>query len=301
MATNNQVNTGLSGSTGTGTFVGSTSPTIVTPRIGQINDTNGNAMLHLIPTASAVNYFNFTNNAAGGSVFMVADGTDTDIALVLTAKGSQVVAIQGANGSVSPVVIYNGTGLQHATTLSFSNTAASRTVTFPDATGTLLMTGQAISTVPSIAFSSTSGVIGTTTNDNAASGSVGEFVSSIVADNTVSLTTATNTDATSISLTAGDWDVWGNVSLNGNGSTVVTTTLGWISSTSATLPASNIYATQLYAVAGALVYSVSPQSFCVPSRRFSLSGTTTIYLSARSVFTTSTSTLGGAIYARRVR
>ena len=34
MATNNAVNTSLSGQTGTGTFVGSTSPTLVTPALG---------------------------------------------------------------------------------------------------------------------------------------------------------------------------------------------------------------------------------------------------------------------------
>lgn len=34
MATNNSVNTSLSGQTGTGTFVGSTSPTLVTPALG---------------------------------------------------------------------------------------------------------------------------------------------------------------------------------------------------------------------------------------------------------------------------
>jgi hypothetical protein len=34
MATNNAVNSGLSGTTGTGNFVGSTSPTLITPAIG---------------------------------------------------------------------------------------------------------------------------------------------------------------------------------------------------------------------------------------------------------------------------
>ena len=34
MATNNATNTPLSGSTGSGTFVGSTSPTLVTPALG---------------------------------------------------------------------------------------------------------------------------------------------------------------------------------------------------------------------------------------------------------------------------
>jgi hypothetical protein len=54
--------------------------------------------------------------------------------------------------------------------------------------------------------------------------------------------------------------------------------------------------------AGAILpYSIAPISFTVPGFRLSLSGTTTVYLTVRSAFITSTSTAGGAIYARRVR
>lgn len=42
MATNNQVNVGLSGQTGTGSFVGSTSPTLVTPTLGVASATSIN-------------------------------------------------------------------------------------------------------------------------------------------------------------------------------------------------------------------------------------------------------------------
>lgn len=42
MATNNAVNTTLSGQTGTGTFVGSTSPTLVTPALGVATATSMN-------------------------------------------------------------------------------------------------------------------------------------------------------------------------------------------------------------------------------------------------------------------
>ena len=45
MATNDSVNSSLSGTTGTGNFVGNTSPTIVTPKINSVLDTNGNTIL----------------------------------------------------------------------------------------------------------------------------------------------------------------------------------------------------------------------------------------------------------------
>ena len=264
-------------------------------------DSNGNVMVSFQAVGSAVNHLEFANNS-GASVFLYAVGTAADISTSISAKGTGTVTLNGAVGSISPVVITNGTASQHATTLSFANTAASRTVTFPDATGTLLMTGQAISTVPSIAFSSTSGVIGTTTNDNAAALSVGELVSSVVGvGSPVALTTNTDANVTSISLTAGDWDVWGNVGFFGNSSTLVTILTGWISSTSATRPDGSLYANMLFASTGLLISSLSPCGFCVPSQRFSLSGTTTIYLSARATFTVSTMGAYGGIYARRRR
>ena len=71
---------------------------------------------------------------------------------------------------------------------------------------------------------------------NASAGYVGEFVSSVIAQGSaVTQTANAAVNVTSISLTAGDWDVWGNATLVTQG----TTTTGffvWISSTTAALP-----------------------------------------------------------------
>jgi len=68
-------------------------------------------------------------------------------------------------------------------------------------------------TATSIIFNpTTGGILGTTTNNNASAGYVGEFVSSeVLIGSAVSISANTATDLTSISLTAGDWDVWANV------------------------------------------------------------------------------------------
>lgn len=157
-------------------------------------------------------------------------------------------------------------------------------------------------TMPSITFNTTSGIIGTTTNDAAAALSVGEYVTSAVTSPAgISLNTATN--VTSISLTAGDWDVWGNITFDTASTTVLNQVLGWISSTSASLPADNSTIARLnWGSTGiSFVGTGVPASTAIVPRRFSLSGTTTIYLSGFATFSTSTANTVGFISARRVR
>lgn len=141
---------------------------------------------------------------------------------------------------------------------------------------------------------------GTATNDNAAVGRVGEYISStVLVGSGIALTDATNTNITSISLTAGDWDVWGTVvSELGVGATM-TSIAGWTSATSATLPTrpNNGAISIIQTTFGANAVTSVP----VNAQRVSLSATTTIYLSARSLFTGGTNTAYGFIGARRAR
>lgn len=155
-------------------------------------------------------------------------------------------------------------------------------------------------TMPSVTFNSTSGIIGTTTNDNAAAGSVGEYVSSVVlSGSAVPLTTTVTSDLTSISLTAGDWQVWALISFAGAGGTVFTNVTGWTSLVSVTGPTNLIdggYVTSPYTSSAGSLISIPVGYF-----RYSLAGTSTIYLSVNSAFSFSTAGAYGAIYARRIR
>jgi microcystin-dependent protein len=136
MATNNAVNTSLAGQSGTGQFVGNNSPTITTPRIvTQVNDTNGNAVLGITATASAVNYINLANAALSGVPTFSCLGTDTNIDMAFQSKGSGSFSFASTNST--PFGISSGTAYQHRTNFSFANTSATRTVTFQDASGTL--------------------------------------------------------------------------------------------------------------------------------------------------------------------
>jgi hypothetical protein len=146
--------------------------------------------------------------------------------------------------------------------------------------------------------------VGTSTNDNATAGSVGEYVSSIItAASKVALTTAVAADITNISLTAGDWDVWVNGFFNPAGTTVTTFGVLCVSLVSATLDTTIGRVGILSIPAAGFTGAGSGGNITTNTGpvRFSLASTTTLYFVARADFTTSTCHAYGGIFARRVR
>jgi hypothetical protein len=144
-------------------------------------------------------------------------------------------------------------------------------------------------------------IIGVTTNSNAPAGSVGEFVTStVVQGSAVALTTNTPANITSISLTAGDWDVSGNAIFTNGGTTNFTVWAGSFSATSATLDATPGRLTGNIIAAGN-VPGASQLNLAMPTARFSLASTTTIFFVSQATFTVSTAGAYGIIRARRVR
>lgn len=219
------------------------------------------------------------------SVLVLSQNTDQ---LILTGSGvAQSFAVAGPNSGT------NGGGLLAVTNggttvLSLGNKSA--------------VAGGAYSALPYIfvngSLTITGGNLiapGTTTNDNAATGIIGEYVESEIAfGSAISLTTTTAANVTSISLTAGDWNVWGHIDINASVS--MSAGFGWISTTSATLP--NAPNNGAYAAT-----ETATAVFTKPTgmRRLSISGTTTVYLSAEAIFASGTCVAWGGIYARRVR
>lgn len=154
----------------------------------------------------------------------------------------------------------------------------------------------------SLVFSSTTGIIGTTGAPGAAAGSVGQLVSStVLLASAVSISTGTAANITSISLTAGDWDVYGTVGTNGNAATIVQDIYGWISSTSATMPDASLVAGPSFGTTGVAIYAQSFYNFTAPQMYFQLGSTTTVYLSVKADFTINTNAAFGFILARRRR
>lgn len=194
MATNNMINTKLSGATGTGSIVGAVSPTLVSPTLG-------------VATATSINF--------------------------------------GASG--------------------------------------------------------TDGIKGVTNGGNAASGYVGEYISaSLLVGSKISLTNGNFKTLTSISLTAGDWDVCGTVCLEfaGATSTVRNMYLSLTNDAAGTAAGTNnnfVQSTE------ALAGETGTIAYPIGVARFSFASTTTVYLVGRAEFSAGTVDGYGFIGARRVR
>jgi len=143
------------------------------------------------------------------------------------------------------------------------------------------------------------GIVGTTTNNNADAGYVGEFVTaSRSTASPLSLTSTIPAAVTSISLTAGDWDVWakgGIIPSTGVNATLIS---GDINTTSGASFDANTAISAL--PINGVLYN-QPYTFSIEARRASLSATTTYYLNVGINFSGGSVTGFGTIYARRRR
>jgi hypothetical protein len=149
--------------------------------------------------------------------------------------------------------------------------------------------------------SQTGGIIGTTAANNANAGAVGELLTATIASPGTSLTTATPTNVVvaGLSLTAGDWDLWGNCCFLPAATTSITQLACGMSATTNTLPAAGSGLFQV--TQAATVPTAIPQCFSVQPVRVSIASTTSWFMVAQGAFTVSTLSAFGTLLARRVR
>jgi hypothetical protein len=217
-------------------------------------------------------------------------GTDVATALVVNVGSSgAVVTNGGALGTPSSGTVTNLTG---TASININGTVGATTAS-TGAFTTLSASG-------AITPSQTAGIVGTTTNNNADAGAVGEYVeSTIPSASKISLTNITGANVTSISLTAGDWDVWGNAYFDPAASTTFDLIISSISTVSATSPSRD---TGNQSVLKVLDFGTGiPSSVQPVPQRLSLSATTTVYLVVVCSFAVSTMHAFGTLRARRVR
>jgi hypothetical protein len=139
---------------------------------------------------------------------------------------------------------------------------------------------------------------GTTTNDSAAAGQIGEYLG-VQRLSTAGVALANNVDATitTLPLTAGDWDVWGSGGLtmvNGNGVTLRC----WINAAGAGQPSiDQMGGNAIEPTANNVPQAIVP----LTPMRVSIAGATTVTLGVNCTFSGGTISAWGKLMARRAR
>ncbi len=220
---------------------------------------------------------------------------------VTTSAGAVATTI--ANAAVTYAKIANVAGL------SVMGRSANSSGVPADITGTDGQILRVSGTALGFGKVKTSQITGTATNDTATAGDIGETLSiSRVLSNQLGLTSNTAANVcttTSITLTAGDWDVRAFGHLNLAGTTTSSDFQLAVSLTSATLPAGDTTGVptggEVIVRDNANIATGSLTSLVRPSFRVSVSGSTSIYLVAKCIFSVSTASISGFLEARRMR
>lgn len=147
----------------------------------------------------------------------------------------------------------------------------------------------------------TTNLRGTSTNDSASTGYLGEYVSSTTVNQTNCPSSGSYGDAASISLTAGDWDVSTVIVYIQNGATW-TASLTGISSTSGNSGTGLTQPENLVVQAWTSSSTTPEQSeTSIPRYRVSINSTTTYYAKVRSTYSAGQPKFLAFMSARRVR
>jgi hypothetical protein len=202
---------------------------------------------------------------------------------LLDPNGLKVLGITNAPSAVNYVEVSNaGTGIGPVLEAAGTDTNVQ-----------LVLMGQGTSGVA---------IKGVTDASNASSGNVGQNLSSVILGGTpLSLTSTSAKNLTSVSLTAGDWLVWGNITFLPSNTTSVNTIYAWLAPTnSLSIPDDSVLSGTSYGTTPIVSSGGDMGVTCIPFR-ISLSTTTIMYINAVSLFSISTMTMCGGIYATRIR
>lgn len=255
----------------------------------------------LAPIAANTVLGNFTASSAAPAAFAVSSCSTANSALKYTSGTGLSCGTTFALTSGGLSQFAATTSAQLAGVLS-DETGGSGVAVFnasPTFTGTAAFA--ALSATGTITPSQTNGIVGTTTDNNANAGSVGEYVISTATG--VATTSGATANCTSISLTAGDWEVTGMLGTFPAGGTTTSIVVGGISTTSATFgtvnpgpPALGNYFLHSSAIPAGFQFNA-----VTPTLRVPIAATTTVYLVHQITFAASTMQVGCKIAARRVR
>lgn len=240
-------------------------------------------------------------NLSGQHTYLTSD-VGKDI-YIFTGTNLASIAISDAGGSIN-------IGDAAATT-AISLDVVAGTIYMPAANGidfggSTLTSGTWNGNTVGIAYGGTGlttlGTIGTSTNDNATSGNVGQEISAIQSTYTNFTTTATYQNITSIALTAGDWDISAFYTYSSNSATITaaSNSIFVISTTTASASGATEGKNISYVPQAALL-GTSKFTDAITPYRVSISGSTTYYLNTQATFTIGNPQFVGGLRARRMR
>ena len=275
--------------------------------------TSGTLALTVAGTSGGVPYFTSTSTwatsaALAASALVVGGGAGAAPATITTGTG--VTTALGVNTGTAGAFVVNGGALgtpSSGTVTNLTGTASintngahNGTVGATTANTGAFTTGTFSSTVTvtgTLTPGQTTGIVGTTTTNDAQAGSVGE---SIMSSSALTNYPATGTwgDLTSISLTAGDWDIAAVTQQTTPGTMTGETRLG-ISTTSGNSATGLTIGYNRLTFPNATVAADSGAS--IPMYRLQLGSTTTVYLKFFTEYSTGTPKALGTIIARRRR
>jgi hypothetical protein len=143
--------------------------------------------------------------------------------------------------------------------------------------------------------STTLGIVGTATTDNANPGAVGEYLSNtgLIA----AFTSGSPVNATALNLTAGDWEVQGTFVTSGTGGASITDVIASVSLVSGVLSGIGNYSRLTTGGLGSNGGWAGP----TPTARISLAAPATVFLVAQIAFASGSNSSQGFMKARRVR
>jgi hypothetical protein len=310
------ITTAMTGSRAVVTSAGSilTAATTTATEIGYVNGVTSSIQTQLNAKEPTVTKGNLTETTS--SILTIGGGTNAVIGSGTTIAVTKADSTHGGYLSSTDWGTFNS----KQTALTTNSLTASSPLSLSAAV-TVIGAGAALTVAT--AASGTSGVMsattqtltgiktfetqligkGTATNDSAASGYIGEYIESVIGSTSVPAS-GTYGEVTSITLTAGDWDLNATVEFFANSATITGADLEFLIGTAAGdnvtggVEGSSYF--QLIPPSGGTGYNYV--SGAIPGLRKSIAGTTTYYLKVYpGTYSAGTPKVRGRISARRVR
>lgn len=272
-------------------------------------------------TAGSVPYLSNSTTMAEDNAKFFWDGTNHRLGIGTTGPAAPLT-VRGVNSAIVGGITVDGLAASISPRISLTmdnnaNTEQHWQMILTRTNGDFVIEGGTNNTADgtaSLDISGTTGgvaILGTNTNDSATTGFVGEIISNNGAGTPTSASTTTAAASgsyaaiASASLTAGDWDVSVSGALKSGGGTFTANSASsvYVVTTSASSSGGVDYynGAIFQANTGVTTSGQIGYNFVIPKVRFSLTGTTTIFVNGQVPYSSTAPTWAATIYARRVR